>query len=54
MRRFRKKQGSLPWLTLMLGFKALVKKKDFTLSGEVDSAEWVNLDKAPALLREGG
>ena len=39
---------------LMLGFKASVKKKDFTLSGEVDSAEWVNLDKAPALLREGG
>ena len=39
---------------LMLGYKATVKKKDFVLSGEVDSAEWVTLDKAPALLREGG
>ena len=39
---------------LMLGYKATVKKKDFVLSGEVDSAEWVALDKAPALLREGG
>ncbi|MCR4791808.1 MAG: NUDIX domain-containing protein [Lachnospiraceae bacterium] len=39
---------------LMLGFKTTVKKKDFTLSGEVDSAEWVKLEDAPALLREGG
>ena len=39
---------------LMLGYKTTVKKKDFNLSGEVDSAEWVRLEDAPALLREGG
>ena len=39
---------------LMLGYKALVRKKDLVLSGEVDAAEWVDLDKAPTLLREGG
>lgn len=39
---------------LMLGYKTTVKKKDFSLSGEVDSAEWVRLEDAPALLREGG
>lgn len=39
---------------LMLGFKVTVKKKDFILSGEVDSAEWVPLEKAPSMLREGG
>lgn len=39
---------------LMLGFKVTVKKKDFVLSGEVDSAEWVPLEKAPSMLREGG
>ncbi len=39
---------------LMLGYKTTVKKKEFTLSGEVDSAEWVKLSDAPALLREGG
>jgi NAD+ diphosphatase len=39
---------------LMLGYKTTVKKKDFELSGEVDSAEWVRLEDAPALLREGG
>lgn len=39
---------------LMLGFKAVVEKKDFTLSGEVDAAEWVKLEDAPNLLREGG
>lgn len=38
---------------LMLGFKAVVEKKDFTLSGEVDAAEWVKLEDAPNLLREG-
>lgn len=38
---------------LMLGFKAATKKKDFTLSGEVDRAQWVKLEDAPALLREG-
>ncbi len=38
---------------LMLGYRASVEKKDFVLSGEVDSAEWVRLDQAPQLLREG-
>lgn len=38
---------------LMLGYRAVVDKKDFTLSGEVDSAEWVKFDKALPLLREG-
>ena len=39
---------------LMLGYKATVKKKDFHLSGEVDSVEWVKLEDAPDKLREGG
>ena len=39
---------------LMLGFKAMVKKANFVLSGEVDSAEWVPLANAPDKLREGG
>ena len=38
---------------LMLGYRAMVEKKDFVLSGEVDSAEWVRLDQALQLLREG-
>lgn len=38
---------------LMLGYKAVVDKKDFTLSGEVDSAEWVKFGEALPLLREG-
>lgn len=38
---------------LMLGYKAKVKKKSFTLSGEVDSVEWVKYDEALPLLREG-
>lgn len=38
---------------LMLGYKAVVKKKDFLLSKEVDSAEWVKPDDALSLLREG-
>ncbi len=38
---------------LMLGYKAVVDKKDFTLSGEVDSAEWVKFDEALPLLRVG-
>ena len=37
----------------MLGYKATVKKKDFKLSGEVDSAVWVKFQKALSLLREG-
>ena len=38
---------------LMLGYKAKVKKKSFTLSGEVDSVEWIKYDEALSLLREG-
>ena len=38
---------------LMLGYKAKVKKKSFTLSGEVDSVEWVKYVEALSLLREG-
>ena len=38
---------------LMLGYKAIVKKQAFQLSGEVDSVEWVKLDHALSLLREG-
>jgi len=38
---------------LMLGYKATVKKKEFQLSGEVNSVQWVKLEDAPALLREG-
>ncbi len=38
---------------LMLGYKAKVKKKDFVLSGEVDSVEWVKFENALSLLREG-
>ena len=38
---------------LMLGYKAVVEKDHFTLSKEVDSAEWVKLESALELLREG-
>lgn len=38
---------------LMLGFKATVKKKEFELSGEVDSVEWVPYQNALNKLREG-
>ena len=38
---------------LMLGYKAVVDKADFKLSGEVDSARWVKFDEALGLLREG-
>ena len=38
---------------LMLGYKAVVDKADFKLSGEVDSAMWVKFDEALGLLREG-
>jgi len=39
---------------LMLGYKAEVKKKEFVLSGEVDSVVWVPLGDALGKLREGG
>lgn len=48
--------GSYPYEKkemLMLGYKATVKKQDFELSGEVDSAEWVKYENALSLLREG-
>ena len=38
---------------LMLGFKASVKKAEFSLSGEVAIAEWVPFDKALCILKEG-
>ena len=38
---------------LMLGYKAIVKKSDFSISGEVDSAKWVKFENALSLLREG-
>lgn len=38
---------------LMIGFHATVKKADFTLSKEVDKAEWVKLEQALDKLREG-
>lgn len=38
---------------LMLGYKATVKKKEFKLSGEVDSVKWGKFEEALALLREG-
>ncbi len=38
---------------LMLGFQAVVDKKEFTLSKEVDAAEWVKFKDALSLLREG-
>ena len=39
---------------LMLGYKVKVKKAEFKLSGEVDSAEWFPLEDALDKLREGG
>ena len=38
---------------LMLGYKAIVKKKEFRLSREVDSVEWIKFEKSLSLLREG-
>lgn len=38
---------------LMLGFQALVEKKDFVLSGEVDATKWVKFEEALNLLCEG-
>lgn len=48
--------GSYPYEKkemLMLGYKATVRKKEFKLSGEVDSVEWVRCEDALPLLREG-
>lgn len=38
---------------LMIGFKATVKKKDFSLSDEVDSAAWFPYEEALSKIREG-
>ncbi len=38
---------------LMLGFRADVKKKEWKLSGEVDSAKWFPLEEALGQIREG-
>lgn len=38
---------------LMLGYKAVVEKSDFTISGEVDAVEWVDFAHALEELREG-
>lgn len=38
---------------LMIGFKATVKKKEFSLSGEVDSAAWFPYEEALSKIREG-
>ena len=38
---------------LMLGYKATVKKKEFKLSGEVDSVKWFKFEEALSMLREG-
>ncbi len=38
---------------LMIGYKAEVKKDDFIISKEVDSAEWVPMSNALSKLREG-
>ena len=35
---------------LMIGFIAKTDKKDFTLSSEVDAAEWVSLSKVPEMI----
>lgn len=39
---------------LMLGFLSNVKKADFKLSGEVNSATWFPLEEAADKLRQGG
>ena len=38
---------------LMIGFLGRAKKAEFTLSGEVDEAWWVPVEKAPALMHPG-
>lgn len=38
---------------LMLGYKAVVRKDEFRLSGEVDSAKWFKFDEALRKIREG-
>lgn len=38
---------------LMFGFVSNVLKKDFMISGEVDSADWFEIKEARSLLRQG-
>lgn len=38
---------------LMMGFLAFVEKKEFKLSGEVDSAEWFSMEEATKKVRQG-
>lgn len=38
---------------LMLGYKATVKKAEFSISQEVDSVEWISFENALEKLREG-
>lgn len=38
---------------LMLGYKAVVEKSEFVLSGEVDAVEWVKFENALDMLPEG-
>ncbi len=50
----RLEYGGTYWFALreqlMHGFIGFVKKKDFTLSVEVDEARWVTLDEAPSMM----
>lgn len=48
--------GSYPYEKkemLMLGYRATVKKRSFSISREVDAAEWVKYEEALSKLREG-
>jgi len=38
---------------LMLGYKSFVRKKDFKISGEVDSVEWFPYESALEKIKEG-
>lgn len=38
---------------LMIGYRAVVRKADFSLSKEVDAVEWVKYEDALAKMREG-
>nr|MBQ8245121.1 NUDIX domain-containing protein [Oscillospiraceae bacterium] len=38
---------------LMIGFIARAKKREFTLSGEVEEARWVPVEEAPGLMHPG-
>ena len=50
IKTYKKKKKEM----LMIGFKANVKKSEFIISEEVNSAIWVKLDSSLNLLREGG